>query len=307
MRRLRLPFVVLGLCAALLPAACSPNPVYRLRHEGRLRTYAVHVPADANAKNPLPIVLVLHGGGGSGARIARHTGFDAVADREGFLVVYPDGVRGHWNDGRGSQDYAHRVNVDDVGFLEALIDTVAEQFNGDANRVFMTGPSNGGMMTYRFACERPERLAGVAPVIACVPEPIAGACAGETALPALIINGTEDPLVPFGGGGVQVGNRESGRVISAPDSAALLAQRNGCGETPAETVLPDIDPDDGTTVRLYHYGNCAENAEVIFYVIEGGGHTWPGGRQYGPEPLVGRVSRELNATETIWTFFAEHL
>lgn len=298
---------MVALIAALCMAGCSANPVYWLWHDGRLRTYSLHVPPGHGDGALLPAVIMLHGGGGTGDRMARFTGFDALADQEGFLVVYPNAVRRHWNDGRGGNFYSHRTGVDDTGFLDALIERLIEQHRADPAAIFMTGASNGGMMTYRFACERPERLAAMAPVIAGVPEPLAEGCTSETSLPALIINGTEDPLVPFEGGPVTVRNRESGRVLGAFESAALLAQRNGCPALPNEEALPEIDPDDGTHVIRYTYSACRGGAEVVLYVIEGGGHTWPGGMQYLPVSAIGRTSHELDGTETIWDFFKRYL
>jgi polyhydroxybutyrate depolymerase len=249
---------------------------------------------------------VLHGGGGKGKNIIRFTGFNAIADRENFIVVYPDGFEKHWNDGRGVQWQAHMENVDDVGFISALIDKLAGEFNIDHNKIYVTGISNGGMMSHRLACELTHKLAAIAPVASNIPVNMAPIWAPSRPMPVLIINGTEDPLERWEGGEIRLWRRTFGVVLSVADTVKYWTSKNQCTASPTITHLPDNDPTDGTTVTTEVYGGCKGGVEVILYAIEGGGHTWPGSFQYLPESIIGKTCRDFNASEVIWQFFKNH-
>ncbi len=256
----------------------------------------------------MPLVVVLHGGGVLGDPvpvIRRATRFDAKADREGAIVLYPEAVEQHWNDGRGLSRYrSQRDNIDDVGFISALIDRVAAALPVDRRRVYLTGASNGAMMAYRLACERPSRFAAVAAVIGNLPASLS--CAPDTPVPMLIMNGTADPLMPWAGGDVHFGRQRLGRVRSAEETVARWVAIDGCRGVPSVEPLPDRAPRDGTRVVRTDYGRCAHGSEVVFYRVEGGGHTWPGGPQETGRLIVGRTSRDIDATDAIWNFFVAH-
>lgn len=272
--------------------------------DGRERTYALHLPP--GDKGALPLVIVLHGFGGQGQGMVALTGMNSVADREGFVVAYPDGVARSWNDGRFSPDItAQRLGVDDVGFISALIDELVRTQAIDGRRVFVTGISNGGMMTERLGCELADKVAAIAPVAGPLSESLAPACAPARPLPTLLIAGTEDPLIPWAGGEVK-GNGERGQVLSAADTVGRWVALDGCAPVPTVTPIPDRAPNDGTTTRRERYGGCRAGAEVALYAVVGGGHTWPGGLQYLPERTIGKTSRDFDASETIWGFFKQY-
>lgn len=298
--------IALGACAArYVPTAADRFGA--LEHGGLTRSYFVHVPPQYDATRALPLVLALHGGGGRGRDAARLSGLNAEADRSGFFVAYPDGVDGHWNDGRGVQNYrAQRDDIDDVGFLVALIDQLARHYLIDRERVYVTGASNGAFMTNRLACERAERFAAIAPVIGSMSANLAATCRPARAMPVLLINGTDDELVPWNGAAVRFGRRELGAMLPVPELVQFWVRHNGCDGTAQERALPDLDPHDGTRAVLERYDRCRAGSAVALYRIEGGGHTWPGGLQYLPQWLVGRVSRDLDANRAIWEFFAAH-
>jgi polyhydroxybutyrate depolymerase len=271
---------------------------------GRARTYHVLVP-DSNAydpSKPAPLVLALHGGGGNGVAFLRSGNgqFEAEADARHWIVVFPDGVEKGWVDGREATT-TPRKGVDDVDFLGKLIDRLAKDFAVDTRRVYVTGISNGGFMSIRLALELSEKIAAAAAVTASLPK------AHEHQVPArpvpiLFMNGTDDPLVPYEGGMVSLFGRERGEVLSTYDSARRFRALNGCaGEAPIET-LPDKAPRDGT--RVYRHRGMGCKAAVVVYRIEHGGHTWPGGRQYLPQALIGRVSRDISAAHEIFELFA---
>ncbi len=293
-----------------LPGDTGGRSVSRSLEYGRLtRTYRLYLPASYDKSKQYPLVLALHGGGGTGKRMEDLTrnGFNALAERERFVVAYPDGADKHWNDGRGVERWrAQRENIDDVGFLSHLIDHLVKEFNLDPKRVYVTGVSNGALMAHRLACERPERLAAIAPVIGAMPANIAPRCAPTRPVPVLMINGKEDTLVPWEGGEIRFGRTKLGEKLSVPETVRLWVKLNGCLSKPTVTYEPDKDPQDGTRVRKESYGPCRDGAEVILCAVEGGGHTWPGGLQYLPERTVGKTSRDIDASEVIWRFFQKH-
>ena len=294
--------LALGAHAAVLPAqtvpASAPAPAGEprtLQAGGVTRRYFLYLPATWHRGRPAPLVLVFHGGGGRASGIAPHTGFSRLAEREGFVVAYPQGLNGRWNDGRG-----YAATHDDVGFVRALLDTLGRELSIDPSRVYATGISNGAMFSYRLACYLPGTFAAVAPVAGAMPADLAPACAHTQPVSVLAFQGTADPLMPYVGGGVA---RRRGRVLSAERSIAFWATTSGCAAAPVTTEEPDRVTD-GTRVRRTAYGTCREGRAVELYTIEGGGHTWPGGPPVGGS--VGRVTREIDATAVIWGFFVGH-
>jgi polyhydroxybutyrate depolymerase len=256
------------------------------------RSYRVYAPAARLARPAL--LIVLHGWMGSGAEIEARTNyrFDRLADRDGYVVAYPDAVAGQWHSGHP----AETATDDDVGFLSALIDSLSRTYGVDPHRIYVTGLSNGASMTYRLACERPGRIAAVAPVSGGLARALMQACAqaSRRPIPLLLIHGTADPVVPFDSGELE-GN------------LAYWIRRNGCATTnPAITYLPNADPGDGTRTRVEHYAACRNGADVILYAIEGGGHHWPNGDEpFRLEPR-GNVPRDFDAADAIWSFLKAH-
>jgi polyhydroxybutyrate depolymerase len=301
-RMLAVTALVLGGLATTLPAQSAPTGERpseerrAVRVGGVDRELLVYVPSTYRRTRPAPLVLVFHGGGGRGRTIAPHTGFSRLAEHEGFVVVYPDGLDRRGNDGRG-----YAATHDDVGFVRALLDTLHQTLSIDPRRIYATGISNGAMFAYRLACDLPGVFAAVAPVAGAMPAALAPVCAHTEPVSVLALQGTADPLMPFTGGGVA---RRRGRVLSATRSIAFWATVSGCAGAPVITAEPDRSAGDGTSVRHTVYPGCRDGRSVELYTIEGGGHTWPGGPPVGGS--VGRVSRELDATSLIWTFFAQH-
>jgi polyhydroxybutyrate depolymerase len=302
-----------ALLLALSPVACReevPTPARNytdsMQSGGLERTYLVHVPPTSSTTKPMPLLIVLHGAGGTGQGMVSLTfgGFNTLADNEKFIVVYPDGIDKQWNDGReGDFTVVDREEIDDVGFISALIDRLSQKHNIDGKRIYVTGMSNGAMMSYRLACELSYRIAAVAPVCGAMPLDSVSQCSPVRPISVLVISGTEDRLVPWDGGSV-IGGR--GQVLSVPDSVKYWVTYNQCSATPEVTMEADTDPQDGTRVRKEVYGQGKDGTEVILYAIEGGGHTWPGGYHYLPEAIVGRTSRDIDANTVIWDFFKNH-
>jgi polyhydroxybutyrate depolymerase len=289
--------LALGACvgpARAQSARSAAGESRTLEASGESRRYYLYLPASFRRERPAPLVLVFHAGGGRASDIAPHTGFSRLADREGFVVAYPQGLRGRWNDGRGFATATH----DDVGFVRALVDTLGRELGIDPRRVYATGISNGAMFAYRLACDLPGTFAAVAPVAGALPAELAPGCAHGAPVSVIAFQGTADPLMPYLGGGA--GQR---RVLSAERSVGFWGTQAGCTGTPVTTDEPDRVAD-GTRVRRTVFLSCPEGRAVELYTIDGGGHTWPGGPAAGRR--VGRVSREIDATELIWAFFAGH-
>jgi len=269
---------------------------------GLARTYRLYAPARLP---PAPALLVvLHGGGGGGAGMEALTGrgFNRLADEAGVLVAYPDGVDHAWNDGRHDlKARAVRDGVDDVGYLRALVAELGRRYGVDRQRVYVTGMSNGGMMTLRLACDAPDVFAGFVAVAASLGEDTAASCRPAVARPVALIDGTDDPLVPFAGGEVRVLGAHRGRVIGAAATFAAFRGFAGCDAVADEPPLDRI-ADDGTALVVRRGAGCRPGTAVVLYEVQGGGHAWPGGLRYAREWLIGKVSRELDATDETWRF-----
>lgn len=285
--------VILLSAAGAAQANVQPG---QLNFDGELRSYWVYIPAGLNAVKPVPVLMLLHGSAGNGEDMRRVTqyGFEKIADRENLVVVYPNAQERRWNEHGGS--------VDDVGFLLAVIDRLAEALPVDRSRVYIAGISSGGMMAQRMACEKADRIAAVATVAGTMPVELKAACKPARPLPVLMIHGTEDPVVPWAGGAV-AGFEEYGTVLSARETAAFWASINQCRGTAAVVPEPDRDLRDGTRVQTESFDACVAGAGITLVTVQGGGHTWPGGFQYLPERFIGKTSREMDANKVIWDFF----
>ncbi|NDJ35407.1 MAG: prolyl oligopeptidase family serine peptidase [Chloroflexi bacterium] len=269
----------------------------RITVDGLERGYVLHLPPAYDGSTPLPVIVALHGGGGRALNMRNLTDLNPLANQEGFIVVYPQGIDQNWADGRGATG-PDQTGVDDVNFILTLLDALAAEYAIDPARVYATGISNGGFMSQRLACEAPDRFAAVASVAATFQADFS--CDPARPTPVLFILGTDDPLVPYEGGEVA---GERGAIFSAEESVTRWAAINGCGDTPpVTTTIPDAAAD-GTTAEVTTIGPCAQGSAVELVTVVGGGHTWPGGRQYLGEGLIGKTSRDFSASAWIWSFF----
>ena len=284
-----------------------------IMHDNLERTFHIHIPSSFDKSVKVPLVIALHGRGGNGESMVLVTrkGFNRLAEKDGFIVAYPDGIELNWNDGRIDQeanDRAHRENIDDVGFISALIDTLISDYGIDPGRIYVTGISNGAIMSYRLACELSHKITAIAPVDGNIPQPLFPDCMPSNPVSVLAINNINDPLVPFEGGEIygHFHTIKLGKVLSANESIEFWVKRNKCEPTPVVIEEPDRDPKDGTRVMRKEYVNHKNGTEVILYSVDGGGHTWPGGFQYLPAWVIGKTSRDIDANEVIWSFFRKH-
>ncbi len=276
--------------------------------QGMERTYFVYTPSSPTAKVAKPVVFLLHGGGGADAHeMAKRTGIHPIADREGFLVVYPYGVDGQWNDGRGktfrrAQD---NTNIDDVGFISSILDELIQSGSADPHRVYVAGLSNGGMMTYRLGIELGNRLTAIAAIIANLPAKLASQKPVRP-LPVLIMNGTADPMMPWDGGSVRVLGKEYGEVLSTAATVKYWVKAADLAEPPETRRLVDRFSDDRSTVEVDVYRKSQKTLEVVLYRVVGGGHNLPGGQTPDRPFLLGPKNMDINGMEEVWAFFKRH-
>jgi polyhydroxybutyrate depolymerase len=301
---------LLALVAACVHASAARSHQARsveqeLSVDGLTRTFRLHVPADLPAGEAVPLVMVFHGGGGTAWGTERLTGFSGMADRGHFIVVYPEGIERSWNDGRDTTvSRAHRDNIDDVHFVAVMIDAISKEHRIDPKRIYATGISNGAIFSHYLAANLADRIAAIAPVVGGIADPFAARFDPAQPVSVLMFQGTDDPLVPFDGGDVAWGNR--GKIISTAETVKKWMQRDGCAPIARTGMVPDNDPADGCRAEWSTWSSCRDGTEVTLYTLHGAGHTWPGGGQYLPRFLIGKVCRDIDATEVIWNFFRRH-
>lgn len=284
---------------------------HTLTCQGQERTFWVIPPAGGTPPSSgFPIVLMLHGGGSRGEYMQALTKgrLQQIAERDGFLLVYPQAYKSQWNDGRNAASLpAYLEGIDDVRFLTTLIQWLKEHARGDSNQVFLGGISNGGMMSCRFAYEAPGQAKGIAMVAAGMPvDLVSQKTTAGPPVGVMLIHGTADPWVPYAGGVVNIGSGAHGNVLPVQETLRYWAKHNagpGGDFRLREAVLADATGTGGTQIIRTSIEGLPPAGPVVLYTVEGGGHTWPGGWQYFTESIIGKTSRELDASETILAFF----
>jgi polyhydroxybutyrate depolymerase len=291
------------------PTPKSPaDHIARLQVGARERRYLVHVPPGYDGSTPVPVVLMFHGAGGTARWTVAETGWADKADEATFLAVFPEGVPAHpsrpatfrtnpqlWNDG-SSRGLIGKRNIDDVGFVDAVLDDLSARFAVDRRRVYAAGFSNGGGLVFRLGAELSTRIAAIAPVASHCwlkhPQP-------QRPVPTIYLIGSDDPLTPLEGGEIHSPFGGTATMLSVWESLATWARAFGCSPEPRV-----VRHDGG--VQVYDYGPGQEGAELIVYVIEGLGHHWPGGKGQLSQRPVGRPSDRVKANDVIWEFFQRH-
>jgi polyhydroxybutyrate depolymerase len=268
----------------------------------RTRTYILHIPSGFSPARAYPLILVFHGGLGSGARVEKGTDFDAKANAKDFIVVYPDGIGSNWNDGRGTAN----PDINDVGFIHRLIEDLESRLPIDSKRIYATGVSNGGLFSQRLGCDLADVFAAIGPDVGPMPTNLLPKCKPARPIAVIGIQGAVDPIVPLDGGEVKslrlFGLGKGGTVESAASTMNFWASVNGCNPKPA-LVHETPRVDDGTSVYKYSYSDCKSGAPVVYYIVQGMGHAWPPHTQTLPQ-ITGRTSENINATDVIWDFFS---
>ncbi|MDD2735813.1 MAG: PHB depolymerase family esterase [Desulfuromonadaceae bacterium] len=298
-------------CLAALPEISEPPAgSYRvpthITYNLSNRTFLLHVPADYNAKTPLPLVVVLHGAFSTGSQTEKETGFSTLADSERFLVAYPEGIGifgllQHWNAGHCCGKAADS-QVDDVSYIAEVISTIRRKLAVDPARIYMAGMSNGGMMTYRFATERTSELAAAAVVSAAI---------GSTtdngmlpwrlqqpgrALPLIGFHGLADGTIPFNA--VPVPHANGKRLfLPVTDAIEFWQNANGCEATPASSI------DNNGSVNHLVWKNCQAGSSLEFVLLEDWGHQWPA-PFFTDQLATDHPLRGFDATKQMWEFLS---
>ncbi len=286
-----------------------------LEHDGIQRTYAVYIPA-FEPGDSLPVVFELHGGGIYMEDMTGESGYKSpyklwmdLAGTEKFIVVYPEGLNGAygkptWNDCRG--DCIVNSDADDTGFIQSLISKLKESYPVDDSRIYIFGTSNGGFMVERLAAEMTGQIAAAAVVVAALP------AVNECPVPSLplsilYMNGTSDNHMPYEGGYVSnPPNPDHGSVISTVETIEFWKSFNQTSATPEYEVFPDLDPNDGSTVEKFVYSGGIDGTEVVFYKIDGGGHSAPSIKErYSAlfEQYFNKQNHDIEMTTEVWNFF----
>lgn len=299
-------YLALSHSSAPMPKLSGSLERGALLHDGRMRTWLSYVPATP-ADRPA-LLIVLHGSMGSGQQARAESfgyDFDRLADKNGFLVAYPQGVEGNWNDCRVTQANAtKRQHIDEAAFLRALVQKQTREHRVDPSKVYVVGVSNGGSMAICLAMLAPDLASAYAAVAASVPtaENLAATPSGQ-AVSMLIMNGTDDPIVPWAGGEVVLWPvlASRGTVMSTNASVAYFLRLASLEGAPQVKRLADRDPTDGTTVEVSLW-TAPGRHRVALFAVQRGGHNVPQPAMHGMR-LLGRSNRDIRAADEIWSFF----
>lgn len=276
-------------------------------HQGNQRRYILHIPDSFDGTTAAPLVIFLHGGGGNAESAQNFTNFNTVSDESGFIMAYPQAFFEStndsyvWADGRGLAP--DKVGIDDVDYINSLTISLLEEYNIDPSRVYLCGFSNGSFLTQRIAFESNELYAAMGTLGGTMSVSQFSNGNPGRAIPMMYVFGTEDPLVPYEGGLVS-NNPDFEEVVSVEAAVDFWIENNECDNALPPASLPDIVPNDNSTVTIYEYVDGINGSSVIFYRVEGAGHTWPGVAVPGQESL-GATNLDFLASRQLWQFFSK--
>lgn len=287
--------LVFGLLFSINSFAQVPSLLGSISHDGLQRSYRLYVPAVYDGSESVPLVLNLHGYTSNAFQQELYGDFRRIADTANFIIVHPEGTQ----DLSGSQfwnAFGSLSGVDDVGFLSALIDSISAQYNIDADRVYSTGMSNGGFMSYKLACELGNKITAIASVTGSMVQSQLSVCNPDHPTPIMQVHGTNDPTVLYNGNPAQ-------QMVAIETLVDHWVQLNNCNPTADFTSLPDTNSADMCTAEHYVYSGGDNGTSVEFYKVLGGGHTWPG----SPAIIAFDVTnQDFSASIEIWRFFSQY-
>jgi polyhydroxybutyrate depolymerase len=289
---------LLVLAAGSFPALAQ---VSSLVHKDEKRRYIVYTPPSYQSRpqQAFPVVFNFHGGGMSMAEQMLYTQMNRAADRHQFIVVYPQGIKQDWNVGFG-MDYL--AGTDDVGFTQAMLSKLRQDYRVDDKRIYATGLSRGGFFALRLAAELPRQFAAVASVGAPMPVPVIDHHAAPSPVGMLLIHGTADKVVLYGGKNGGKNGGKDGGYLSAEETFAYWRKHNGIdGAVPPARLLSGV-PGDDTQVMQVEQSNGAQQVALI--TVKEGGHTWPGADAFNMGLPIGKTTRAIDANDIIWEFFS---
>lgn len=260
-------------------------------HNDSIRSYILYIPASYQSGSPVPLVFNFHGYTSNATEQMNYANFRPIADTANFIIVHPLGTKDgsgqpYWNAGFGG-------TVDDIGFTQALLDTISSHYSINQNRIYSTGMSNGGFMSYGLACSLSNRFAAIASVTGSMNYSQSLSCSPLHPMPVLEIHGTADATVPYNG------------ILNYMDSISKVVRYwvnfNNCNVIPTMIPVPNTNLTDGSTAEHYIYSNGSNGVEVEHFKVIGGGHTWP-----GSPFIIGVTNQDFNACKEIWRFFSKY-
>jgi len=270
------------------------TPIYgSLEFGGQKRFYFVYLPKNYSNSREFPLVIYLHSYGASAEGELNYTMLHQVADTNNFVMVFPSG-KYNWNSGIGDLDDYAPPDLDDVGFIKELIELLSNTYSLDLDRVYATGYSNGGFMSYKLACELSDQIAAIAPVGGGLAVSTFESCDPKRPIPIMHIHGTGDAYIPIEG---------LPGMLSIEETMNYWIEFNECNEMAME-LIEDSELTDNSTVEMNAYTECNGGSEIIFYKVIDGGHTWPGAG-YAGYP-AGNTNQDINASLEIWNFFKDY-
>lgn len=265
--------------------------------DGTTRSYILYLPDDL-PPGPTPLIAAFHGGGGSASSFQAVTGLNDAADRHGFAVVYPDAGDGTW----GTYRPETGDPADDLAFIDQLIPELVDAYHLDADRVYATGLSNGGEMSFLLGLTRPDTFAAIAPVAMNLTEDLLANVTPSDPIPVLNVVGFNDPLVLYDGGPIQTpAGPTEGELLSSDETMDYLAALNGNGDPTRLPIVNPVEDETFSVIDIYATGPSGAALERI--TVFGGGHTWPGGLQYLDESIIGLTSQDFDVNDQLWRFF----
>ena len=275
--------------------------------QNRDRIYTLHIPETFDGTQAAPLVIFLHGGGGNAQSAQNFTGFNEVSKQEGFLMLYPQGVFESspnsfvWADGRGLAPDVQ--GIDDVGFINALVDFLVVEYTININKIYLCGFSNGSFLTQKIAFEANSKFAAIGTLGGTLHQSFHDLGNPNRPIPMIYFFGTDDPFVPYNGGYVS-NNPNFEPIVGVEDAVEFWKINNNTQSILSAVNLPDTNTNDNSTVTVFEYinGNC-NRSKVKFYKINGGGHTWPGVEV--PNPSLGATNLDINASQELWNFFKQ--
>lgn len=285
------------------------NIIDSIVHQTYQRKFTIHTPTGFTNSTPVPVVFMLHGGGGTMTNGQGFTNLNSVSNLNGFLAVYPQGYGVipsggfSWADGRGTS--ADIAGIDDLGFIDKLLDTLIAKYSIDTNKIYICGFSNGGFMTQRFACQQNQRFAAMASLGSIMDTTLFASCNPSRPIPMLFMLGTADPFVPYNGGPM-IGSGPVPPIVGIDTLINFWKVNNNCVTSNTPINGPNIVLTDSSTVTIFNYTNCSCNSDISFYRINGGGHTWPGVEIPSYEIIAGQTNEDIQASVELWNFFNAH-
>jgi len=281
-------FFTLSLLVNFQILTAQSTKVGQLVHDGVNRDYRIYLPSNHDATTSLPLVINMHGYTSNATQQELYSGMNTTAEKEKFAVCYPNGINNAWNVG-----WAFGSNADDIGFLSTLIDELHSLYHIDLKRVYACGMSNGGFMSYRLACELPNKIAAIASVTGSMTQQALSSCTPGKAVPVMEIHGNADPIVNYNG--------TWPISVSINEVLKKWQTNNECNALPIVENVPNINNQDNASAEKWTYTNCQNDKKIIHIKVLNGGHTWP-----GSAISTGTTCQDFNASDEIWNFFKEY-